>query len=83
MKVSIYKEVPGVKKEQEFFLKLVKAGEAVNLVLVDKKGEELLGGILLQIKKDMTLYRYTYIEDNLGLPLEEGLGKLKLGDSPD
>ena len=83
MKVSIYKEVPKVKKEQEFFLKLIKVGEAVNLVLVDKEGEEILGAILLQIKKDMTLYRYTYIEDSLGLPLEESMGKLKLGDYPD
>ena len=82
MKVSIYKEAPAIEKEQEFFLKLVKAGEAVNLLLVDKKGKEIMGGILLQIKKDMTLYRYTYMDDELGLPLDVE-DRLKLGDSPD
>ncbi len=71
MIIRVYEDGVTENKEQEFFLKLVQRGEAVNLMLVDKKGKQIENTILLQIKPNMTLYRYTCINNRLELPLDE------------
>ena len=70
MKVSIYNENQ-VKKEPEFFLRLVQIGLDINLVLVYPDGNKMDGGILLEITKDMRFKRTGYINSTLGLPLNE------------
>lgn len=82
MKIRVYNEEPVEDKEREFILKLEKVGNAVNLILVNEKGAEISKGILLQITSEMKLHRYSYINDKLGLPLDEN-ERLTLTELPD
>ncbi len=79
MKVSIYEENPEVKEEQEFFLNMEKVKHGIEVFLVNTEGQKLLQGVVLRINNDMTLYRYKYINTDIGLPLD-GMNRLELGD---
>ena len=82
MKVNVFNEAAVEVKEQEFFLKLVQRGKAVNLILVDENGKPVENAILLQIKPNMQLYRYACINKRLGLPLDDR-DRLSLSESAD
>ncbi len=71
MTVSIYEKVPTEKKEPEFLLQLKQSGSSVYLIMVDSDGKEIPSGWLLRITKDMRLERIDYINNQLGLPLDE------------
>ncbi len=79
MKVNIFNN-PVEAAEPVFFLKMGKVKHGVEVFLVDTEGQKLSRGIILRINNDMTLYRYEYINTNLGLPLDE-MSRLVLGDN--
>ena len=57
-------------KEPEFLMKLEQGNNYVELILVKPDGTKVQNGILLRITKDMKLYRFGSINNNLGLPLD-------------
>ena len=75
MKVNIF-DVSLEVAEPVFFLKMEKVKHGIEVFLVNTEGQKLLQGIVLRINNDMTIYRYTYINTDLGLPLD-GVGRLQ------
>ena len=78
MKVNIFGDSVEV-AEPVFFLKMGKVKHGIEVFLVNAEGQKLHQGIILRINNDMTLYRYKYINADLGLPLDAML-RLELGD---
>lgn len=79
MIVKVFENKVTKDREQEFFLKMKEVDSGVEIVLVNERGGEISAGTLLRINSDMTLYRYEYINSDLGLPLDDK-NRLKLGE---
>lgn len=71
MEIKVYKAGDGKRVEKPILLRLVPCGDDVQLIAVDKRGEDVGAGAILSVTSGGAVNLYSGLTDKIGLKVTE------------